>query len=173
MRHQVALDKWRVTQAFLVLALGPTRLLLTNVGKGNLTGLSFGLRIALLVGLPMAPLSRLDDHTREKLREHIQQTALHGRTLDLVSIFRESRTHTEINCLRQMIVELLKELLFHLFAADCWIFNQCVRYIVCSHPIKEELTVSFILFLLVLLELDADEVPESVRDQRFHVLHGH
>ncbi len=72
-----------------------------------------------------------------------------------------------------MVVEVCEKFLLDVVRANFRIFNQSVADIVSSHAIQEELSVLCVFFLLFFLKLDADEVPERIRDQCFHVLHLH
>ena len=70
-----------------------------------------------------------------------------------------------------MVVERVEELLF-CPCRDGRILHKRIRHIVRGHAVQQELVVRFVLwFVLVTLEVGADEVPESVAYQCIKVLH--
>jgi len=68
-----------------------------------------------------------------------------------------------------MIVKGIEELLL-CEARDARVLNQCVGDIVCRHAVEQEFVVSRVLRLVFRpFEVIADEVPESIADQRIKV----
>ena len=71
-----------------------------------------------------------------------------------------------------MIVELFKESVLVPLIDLLWIIQQRVGNIVGSHAVQQELIVSQVgILFLVLLEAGANEVPEAIGDQRIEMLH--
>ena len=76
-----------------------------------------------------------------------------------------------IDCLRQVIVERVKELLFRP-CRDGRVLHERIRHIVCGHTVQQELVVCLILRLVfVTLEVGANEVPEGIAYKCIKVLH--
>jgi len=78
-----------------------------------------------------------------------------------------------VDRLREMIVKRIEEL-FLCLRRDGRVLHECIRDVVGSHPVQQELVVRLILrFDLSTFEAGADEVPKCIADQRVKVLHVH
>jgi len=120
---------------------------------------------------PVRELCRLNDHSSEKLAEGAEKVPLSLCLLDSVAIFGESRLEAVVDCLGQVVVKSVEELLLGLLR-NARVLDERIGNVVGGHAVEQELVVRFVLVLVLLaLELGADEVPEGVADQRVEVLH--
>ena len=183
MSEEIALDKRAVTHGYTASAClegaFPSDVSQSDLRSGILSVLfvrcgnsTCDTLTAHLVSLgPVGELGRLNYHSCEKFTECVEQIALSLSLLDSVAVLGEGSLEAVIHSLRQMVVEGVEELLFRLLR-DARVFYQGVRDVISCHAIEQKLVMGFVLvFVLLTLEIRANEVPESIADERVKVLH--
>ena len=84
---------------------------------------------------PVGKFGRLDDHAREQLAKNVEERAFGLSFFNFISILGERCFEAVIDCLGQVVVELVEEPFLGLFTY-IKVFNKCIGDIIGSHSIE-------------------------------------